>query len=184
MGDFKNKYANTWADSNKKESYIAKYVSKQTGLNVLFCGFGAGETTYYNGAAEEFGFEKGDPDLHIEGTNIFIEVTGPIDVKPIRLVYADLWFRPDKIKNAIKHPEKDTWLCHVFRYFDKKENRIRKITRMIRVDGAFITNYANGLFTTKTVTTKRGGEETFVAIPSDYEGIMYISDFCSYIKSH
>lgn len=181
IGDFKNKYADTWVTTKEKERYVADFIRKNGGVEVEFSGFGAGDTTFYQGSAEDYGFEKGDPDLHIEGTNIYIEVTGQIDVQNIDHIYEDLWFRPDKILNAISHPEKETWLCHVFRFFDDKAQRVRNITRLILVDEVFISNFEEGRFAIREVHTKRGGEETFVAISADYEGILYIRDFCQKI---
>lgn len=96
---WKDRYQGTWDRSAQREAKLAEYLEQKTGLQIESSGLGAQSTEYIPGSAAKNGFEKGDADLHVVGTNVYIEVTGPLEknVGPER----PLWFRPDKIKNAI-----------------------------------------------------------------------------------
>ncbi len=104
------RYKNKWKDSTERENALRDYLMYRTKRNISLVGLGAGTTDYISGSARENGHEKGDPDLRVDGTNIYIEVTGPLTDKVG--VTKPLWFRPDKINNAVRHPEHDVFLAH------------------------------------------------------------------------
>ena len=91
---WKDAYKNTWDESSKREKRLMTYLEKLTGVMCSESGLGAGSSEYISGSAARNGYQKGDADFLIEGTNIYIEVTGPL-VKTVQ-PSAPLWFRPDK----------------------------------------------------------------------------------------
>ena len=110
---FKNKYSNKWGVSTQRENVVKTIIENYTGLKVNFKGLGAGSTEFYAGTAEENGKEKSAPDLQIEGTNIFIEVTGSFSKKTND--GDDIWIRPDKLNYAYQHiNEHDEYLAVQF----------------------------------------------------------------------
>lgn len=131
---------------------IAELVAK---YQVEIVGFGAGSNAFLSGTAASHGHVKGDADLIVEGTNISLEVTGPL--KPVA-VDAPLWLRPDKIQNAkAKLGTNDTWVIHCIE---------SKTIRVFRLDSPFIKRYERGVFPV-VFPTIRGVRETYVAIPHD-----------------
>lgn len=109
---WKRAYESTWADASKREEYIIDWVKENTGLTAKPTGLGAGTTTFIHGSAEDNGYEKGDADLHILNTDVYLEVTGPLSTKVS--VNSPLWFRPDKFNNAVLNARKghDTFFVH------------------------------------------------------------------------
>lgn len=76
---WKDRYQSTWDRSTQREAVLAEYLERKTGRQVEPCGLGAESTAYIAGSASKNGFEKGDADLHVVGTNVYIEVTGPLE---------------------------------------------------------------------------------------------------------
>ena len=74
---WKKGYQHTWAESSRREHQLAAFIQEQTGLTVSEYGLGAGSDRFITGSAQQNGHEKGEADLLVEGTNIFIEVTAP-----------------------------------------------------------------------------------------------------------
>lgn len=109
---WKNAYKGTWDASSRRELYMVQWIKESTGLEAEVTGLGAGTSTFINGSASQNGYVKGDADLHIKNTNIYIEVTGPLS-KTVS-VMRPLWFRPDKFNNAVQNARKghDTFFVH------------------------------------------------------------------------
>ena len=109
---WKDRYQSTGDRSTQREAVLAEYLERKTGRQVEPCGLGAESTAYIAGSVSKNGFEKGDADLHVVGTNVYIEVTGPLEgnVGPQQ----PLWFRPDKLENAVNNLANghDTFLAH------------------------------------------------------------------------
>ena len=100
---WKDAYQDTWDESSKREKRLKVYLERLTGMKCEESGLGAGSSQYISGSAARNGYQKGDADFLIQGTSIYIEVTGPL-VKTVQPT-APLWFRPDKLNNAIKNRE-------------------------------------------------------------------------------
>jgi hypothetical protein len=134
----KRKYADSWEDSSYRELRVADRIIKDTGKAVKLCGFGAGKTGFLTGSAADHGFEKNFPDLAIEETNIFVEVTGPLKgrVEPLD----PLWIRVGKVDFAYNHynGEMDIWLVHHIFKGD--------LSRVIHFDNRFLDAFASGEF--------------------------------------
>ena len=130
---WKDRYQSTWDRSTQREAVLAEYLERKTGRQVEPCGRGAESTAYIAGSASKNGFEKGDADLHVVGTNVYIEVTGPLEgnVGPQQ----PLWFRPDKLENAVNNLANghDTFLAH--------NCPAAKLWRVVHVDEAFARRY-------------------------------------------
>lgn len=155
---WKRLYQDTWAQASSKEQAIARLIEKETGLEVELAGMGAGSTECLSGSAASRGHHKGEADLHVVGTNIHLEVTGPLtknvdDRQP-------LWIRPDKIQEAErKAPAIETWVIHHL----AKDNTLR----VIRLDQEFFALVKRGVLPTIRRTI-RGADETYVAIPANH----------------
>ena len=139
---------------------------------VIPVGLGAESSDFISGSANQNGYEKGDPDLKIENTNIYLEVTGPLSDKVKSS--EPLWFRPDKIDNAkSKFGSHDTFLLHNC----SGEN----LWRVIHIDESFIDKYDAGHF--KTVSPYiRGNKEKYVEISADDECVKPLSVLMEYLK--
>src|SRR5262245_11820859 len=107
---WKDGYQHLWKTADEKVNGIIKIIKEQTGKNTTKVGFGADTTDLIDGSAADHGHEKGDADLHVVGTKIVLEVTGPN--VPVSTT-APLWVRPDKIKTACGAMDKETWIVHV-----------------------------------------------------------------------
>jgi hypothetical protein len=108
---WKKRYSQTWPGASARVAEVAQRIHQETGLNAIPVGLGAASAEFLPGDAASRGYEKGAADLSIEGTNAFIEVTGPL-VRSVRP--ADpLWIRPDKLEHAHKHKDEHrTWIVH------------------------------------------------------------------------
>ncbi|MBR1382669.1 MAG: hypothetical protein IJ555_02470, partial [Ruminococcus sp.] len=145
-----------------------------TGLGVELYGLGAGEDGYIFGSAKANGHAKGDADLHIKGTDIYIEVTGPLNGNVPEA--APLWLRPDKIDNAIAGLENghDTFFAHY-------TPSARK-WRIIHADNSFIDRYRSGIF--KLITPKiRGRVERYIEISSSDSCITDLDYLINYLNN-
>lgn len=176
MGEnyWKDAYKDTWAESSKREKRLMRYLENQTGMKCAESGLGAGTSQYISGSAVRNGYQKGDADFLIQGTNVYIEVTGPLvaTVPPT----APLWFRPDKLNNAIKNREHDVFLVHHCISSD--------LWRVIHIDQEFKQRFSGGQF--KVVTPYiRGRRERYVEIESNDKCIRnldYLVDYLSNMK--
>lgn len=170
---WKDAYKDTWAQSSDRENWMIEFIKRETGKTAVDSGLGAGTDTYINGSAKTNGYEKVDADLHILGTNIYVEVTGPL--KKSVPEAAPLWFRPDKLNNAIKNREiHDTFLAH----HCPSTNR----WRIIHVDARFIDRCYNREF--KVVNPIiRGNRERYVEILTTDRAIRGLDFLIDYIRS-
>ena len=170
---WKRGYQHLWGPSGDRETDVAKLVLRLTGIEAVKSGFGTGSTEFIPGQAEKHGYEKGEADLRVIGTNIKLEVTGPLTaaVGPTK----PLWVRPDKIANARKHlQERDTWVVHCLER--------SQMIRVIRLDKTFFGFYDSGKY--QTVYPRiRGKIETMVEIPYDDPVVKPFSALIKTIKN-
>ena len=171
---WKDAYKDTWSDSSEKEAFFAKYVKDNTGLCLKPYGLGAGNDSYISGSAKSHGCHKGDPDYHIIGTNVYVEVTGPLTEKTRS--NEPLWFRPDKIKNAIMNQDNDhiTFFAHY--------TPSAKLWRVIHVDQNFVERYKSNEFN-HIKRTIRGRVERYVEILSTDNCIQNLDYLINYLRT-
>ncbi len=98
---WKDRYQHLWQQSSQKEKLLREIIQAETGLLLRPTGLGAESAEYIPGSAKVNNNEKGSPDFEVCGTNVFIEVTGPISrsARPEN----GLWLRPDKLNYAFLH---------------------------------------------------------------------------------
>ena len=171
---WKNAYHQTWSDASERERGLIEMIQKVTGADVIENGLGTGSNNFINGNAASNGYQKGDPDLRVKGTDIYIEVTGPLSTNIS--VLAPLWFRPDKLNNAIKNMSAhDTFLAHHCPSLN--------LWRVIHIDVQFSERCYNHEF--KVVHPSiRGNTERYVEIPADDKCIRDIGYLMCYIKKN
>lgn len=153
---WKNAYKNMWDASSEREMFIVQWIKENTGLVAKVIGLGAGTNDFINGSAAENGHEKGDADLHIVDTDVYIEVTGPLSTKVSPL--SPLWFRPDKFNNAVIHKRAghDTFFAH--------HCPSKNLWRVIHINDELVKRLYNRDF--KVVEPViRGRKERYVEIP-------------------
>lgn len=154
---WKNAYKETWAASSKKEIYMVQWIKENTGLEAEIIGLGAGTDDFISGSASANGYDKGDADLHIKNTNIYIEVTGPLSTRVP--AHSPLWFRPDKFNNAVRNARRghDTFFAHHCPSAD--------LWRVIHIDDALIARLYRHDFKVVSPIIK-GRKETYVEVPA------------------
>jgi hypothetical protein len=161
MTDFdywKKQYQATWGKSSQREKAIAAYLSEESGKKIELVGLGAGSADFLSGSASQQGHAKGDADLIVDGTNIYLEVTGPL--VPSVDERQDLWIRPDKVENAKQHSRRqETWLVHHL----PKDNLIR----VVPLDAEFFKALEAGDFPIVTPRI-RNVQERYHAIPATH----------------
>lgn len=166
---WKKQYKNTWEKSSHRENLIQSLIHERASCRINKIGLGAGSTEFLSGSASSHGLDKGGSDLQVDGTNIFIEVTGPLvfvhHTKP-------LWLRPDKIKYAENNLERDCFVVHC--------NFDNSLIRTIHLDNNFFLNYRKGDFAVVKPTI-RGVTETYVEIPSSHTSIKTMDFLIEYI---
>lgn len=169
---WKDAYKDTWNISSAREKRLMDYLEKTAGVRCRESGLGAGSVQYISGSASRNGYQKGDADFTIEGTAIYVEVTGPLvkSVKP----EAPLWFRPDKLNNAIKNSSHDVFLVHHCMSAD--------LWRVIHVDNEFKKRFRSYQFPVVTPNI-RGRRERYVEIPTDDRCIRDLDYLVEYIRS-
>lgn len=153
---WKNAYQDTWGASSARETRLSEFLTQKTGRKLCPVGLGAESNEYISGSARRNGYEKGGADFHVEGTNIYVEVTGPL-VKSVKSD-APLWFRPDKLNNALSHSDHDVFLVHHCMSAD--------LWRSVHVDDEFKQRYINGEFP-HIRRVIRGNREEYVEIEAD-----------------
>lgn len=168
---WKNAYQTTWDESSKRENFMVDWIKDNAGLTAEIIGLGAGTSDFIDGSASENGYEKGDADLHIINTNIYIEVTGPL-TKSVS-VNSALWFRPDKFENAIRNMTNghDTFFAHHCPSGD--------LWRIIHIDDKLAQRYQRHEFRIVTPWI-RGRQERYVEIPSNdicIKSLEYLKDY-------
>lgn len=169
---WKERYRDRWDAASQREVMVARLLEEEVGCTVVAGpGLGAGSADYLPGAAHRHGAERGGADLHVVGTNVYIEVTGPLKagVGP----EADLWIRPDKIQSAIAHPERDNWVVHAL--------HDNETLRVIHLDDTFERAYGRGRLETVTPTIQ-GAEERYVAVPAGSGYVEPIGILVEYLR--
>lgn len=168
---WKDAYQNTWDKSSRREKQLMSHLEKMTGMKCLESGLGAGSSEYISGSAARNGYQKGDADFMIRGTNVYVEVTGPLtkSVQPS----APLWFRPDKLNNAIKNSNHDVFLAH--------HCMSANLWRVIHVDQHFKQRFMAKQF--KIVTPEiRGRKEQYVEIKATDQCVRKLDYLVDYLK--
>lgn len=168
---WKEAYKDTWNQSSERENRLKAYIEKLTGKTLSDNGLGAGTSDYISGSAARNGYQKGDADLFVNGTNIYIEITGPL--VPTVKSTAPLWFRPDKINNAVKNYNHDVFFAHHCMAED--------LWRIIHVDDEFKQRFRNYEFEVVTPVI-RGRKERYVEIQVTDRCIKKLDYLIEYIK--
>ena len=91
----------------KREGLVKEFIEHSSSLKVSYHGQGAGNSKMIPREKTRTGIERFTPDLKIEGTNVFLEVTGSKDKVD------EFWIRREKIMYAIRHPEMETLVVFV-----------------------------------------------------------------------
>ena len=170
---WKEQYKATWGQSAQREINIAKILEQQSGKKIKPVGLGAGSADYFSGSAASHGHVKGDADLQVVDTNIYLEVTGPL----VMFVdeYQDLWVRPDKVANAKERgAEHEIWVVH---HLPKKD-----LLRVIPLGTEFWTALAAGSFPIVSPTI-RGVRERYHALPATHSCVKAFSVLVERLKS-
>lgn len=155
---WKQRYQHSWSKAEQRERAIQERILQEAGKQVEFVGLGAGSDEYLSGSAASQGYERGGADLHIVGTNVYLEVTGP-QTKSVSLS-EPLWIRPDKVTNARNHfPKYDTWVIHWL----ERDGTVR----VIHLNERFFELVDNGTFPI-TRQTIRGTTETYFTISASH----------------
>ena len=154
---WKKAYQSTWDLSEKRENDMINWIKSNTGFIAEPAGLGAGTSQFIDGSAKRNGYQKGDADLHIIDTNLYIEVTGPLSDRVS--VNSPLWFRPDKFANAISNLENghDTFFAH--------HCPSKNLWRIIHIDEKIVARYNRSEFRIVTPFI-RGIQERYVEIES------------------
>lgn len=172
---WKKAYQDMWEDSSKREIALARWIERLTGRRVEIIGLGAGTSEFISGSAEEHGHDKGDADLHIIDTNLYVEVTGPLTSK---VPASDpLWFRPDKFNNAVKHARlgHDTFFAH----HCPAEN----LWRVIHIDQPLIDRLLRHEFPVIHPRI-RGRVEDYVEVPAKDSCVQPLEFLARYLLKH
>lgn len=174
MTDFdywKKRYKDTWRHSSKREAAIADFLAQASGRMIEPVGFGAGSSKFLSGSAAVHDHAKGDADLVVVGTNIYLEITGPL-VSSVDQNQA-LWIRPDKVENAKSSGTNETWVVH---HLPKND-----LIRVVPLDGEFWQALQNGEFPIVTPRI-RGAQERYHAIPATHPCIKPCSALIDRLK--
>jgi len=169
----KEAFKGTWAESAKKEAFVKECIERLTGHVVIDEGFGAGSTDYIEGASGDHGYEKAAPDLQIQGTNICVEVTGPL--RPIRRG-SDLLINVGKVKYAFNHPEREYWVA-----WSNGVTQNRQGVLMIRVGEQFARAQRRGIIVREQFKS-RNVMQFFHAVPADHHCVISFDKFLHYLK--
>lgn len=168
---WKDAYKDTWEESSQREKKFKDDLERRTGMKCAAYGLGAGSAEYISGSAAGNGYQKGDADFVVEGTNVYIEVTGPLTntVKSS----APLWFRPDKLNNAIGSSGHDVFLAHHCMSAD--------LWRVIHIDREFKQRFRDGEFPVVTPRI-RGRYEQYVQIDIKDKCVRNFDYLVEYLK--
>ncbi|WP_324742976.1 hypothetical protein U8326_06155 [Tsuneonella sp. CC-YZS046] len=163
---WKHKYGE---EAWEKEKLIIERVkeiieSKFSRIEVIVTGFGADSNEFI----PEHPDESGKPDLVIKGRDTgreycMLEVTGTDVMRG-----GKYWIRPDKLRYAQDHPEKDVWIC--LHYSQPRE-------RIIFVKPEPLRKYLH------TEIEIRGSVEHFVEFSDSSEELRSAEGFFAYLLS-
>ena len=110
---WKKNYSFLWEKSSEREESIKKIIEEKTGFILEPFGLGAQSSDFLSGNAKSYDKEKGSPDYHVKGTNVYIEVTG--SYSNFTKAGDDIWIRPDKLAYASGHAsEQEEFFVFVF----------------------------------------------------------------------
>ena len=172
---WKRAYQNTWSASSAREDRLARWLERITGRKAERSGLGAGTDDFISGSAKANGYSMGDADLHIVGTDIYVEVTGPLS----KFVSADkpLWFRPDKFDNAVENAGKghDTFFVH--------HCPAKDLWRVVHIDRETAQRYLHRAFPVVTPTI-RGRKERYVEVQANDRCVRPLSYLRRYLQEH
>lgn len=155
---WKKRYQSAWNAASARENRIVELIRQDTGWDAEGVGLGTGSTGFLSGSAASRGYERGAADLHVIGTNVYLEVTGP-QSKAVRSTAA-LWIRPDKIENARKNrTSHETWIVHCL-----ADNTV---IRVIRIDEPFFRWVDTGVFPIVSPVI-RNTRETYLEISAQH----------------
>lgn len=168
----KEAFKGTWELSAKKEKFVKGCILQFTTYVVIDEGFGAGSTGYIEGASGDHGYEKAAPDLQLQGTNLCIEVTGPL--RAIRRG-EDLLINVSKVQYAFNHPEREYWVAWSNGYTEN-----RKGVLMIRVGEQFRQAISRGEIMREQFES-RGVMQFFHAVPADHSVVITFDRFLGYL---
>ena len=169
----KEAFKDTWHLSEKKEQFVIESIKSIARVPVRAVGFGAGQSGYIEGASGDHGFEKAAPDLEIPGSNIRIEVSGPLRQMSPR---DDLFLNVSKVQYALEHPELEYWFAHV-----NGVTQNRQSVRMIRVGEQFRQGMDRGEILRVGLST-RGVNETFWSVPPDHYTVTTFDRFLKHLS--
>ncbi|WP_405571171.1 hypothetical protein [Winogradskyella sp. Asnod2-B02-A] len=176
---WKNAYKDSWEASASKEKYVKEIIEKQTGLEVLEIGLGAGSSEFIEGNAKDNELEKGDADLYVKDKDCFIEVTGP----NIKMDFdRPLWIRPDKLRNAYRKLRDGKGKLHVIIHVLNEKNDEITI-RVIVLDNLFFDHLITKKSFNLVKPKIRGREETYYEIPPKHETIISLEDFLTKLRN-
>lgn len=169
----KEAFKGTWELSAQKEAFVKVNIELHAGVTVIESGFGAGSTEYIPGASGRYGFDKAEPDFTIEGTNVVIEVTGPLEAVDLN---KDLFINLSKVKFALWHPELEYWVAHSNGLTANREG-----IRMIRVGKKFDEGITRGEIVQEHFE-HRGVTQMFWAVPPDHHTVCTFDLFLIYLR--
>jgi len=169
----KEAFKGTWELSAQKEAFVKDSIERCAGVKVLDVGFGAGSTEYIKGSSGSHGFDKAAPDLKVEGTNLVIEVSGPLRSMSQK---ADLLVNTSKVEYALEHPELEYWFAH-----SNGVTRNREGVRMIRIGKQFRQGMDRGEIC-YTQFESRGMQQMFWSIPADHYTVCRFDTFLMYLQ--
>lgn len=170
---WKNAYKDFWSVSAAKEKTVASLLKRDTGLDVIEIGLGAGLTSFITGNASENQCKKGDADLYIPQIDCYIEVTGPnikMDAK------ADLWVRPDKLQNSYEKLENEEGKLHTLVHVLVQPTN-EPLLRAIILDELFFEHLYQKKSFRMVQPFIRGRRETYYELPSDHETVLSWGSF-------
>lgn len=169
----KNAFKGTWEVSAQKEAFVKVNIELHTRLTVLESGFGAGSTEYIPGASGRHGYNKAAPDFTIEGTNVVVEVTGPLEAIDLN---RDLLINLSKVKFAFEHPELEYWVAHSNGLTENRQG-----VRMIRVGKKFDQGITHGEIVQEHFE-HRGVTQMFHAVPPRHYTVCTFDIFLMYLR--
>lgn len=167
---WKDAYGDRWDVSSDREESVKNMIIEQ-GFDVKDIGFGACSEEYLSGKPEDYGHKKADPDLLVEDTQTYLEVTGT-DVESVNRS-DDIWIRPDKVRKVIKNPGMDLWIVHsidheqLLRCIHLTEERAEMLDSEDRIVHPLI----------------RGNKETYISISPDEDHIEPIENLFEHLES-
>jgi len=159
---WKNAYGQkAWEEEKKRLERVKGWIKTYLpSVQVKTLGFGAESTEFI---AEHPG-EKGDPDLSLAfgGREVIaLEVSGTGTQRG-----QDFWVRPDKLKYAQNHPERDVWI--VLHYRKPKE-------RFVWIKPDLSKNYED------KERVIRGVSERYVIFDNNSEEVKSSAEFSNYV---